>query len=1109
MVFSFNGAALGAGQKRAAVDAATLPEPLQRPVKYFGDVHPILAQHCVSCHGADKQKGGLRLDTQEAALAGGSSYGPSIVPGKSAESPLVLFTAHVEPDMEMPPDEEMLPDESIAILRAWIDQGAKWPAKGLPADGQVELGNQEAFFQKAKTHWSFQPIKPAAPGTLQKGSAAIDGFIDAARKSNDLTASPRADSRTLLRRLHFDLTGLPPSPAELSVFEKAFTSDADAAILAKVDELLASPHFGERWGRYWLDTARYADTRDFVAQADLRYPFAWTYRDYVVAAFNADKPYDRFVLEQIAADHLGLAEGDPTLAALGYLTVGPRFRNRTDEIINDRIDVVTRGLMGMTVVCARCHDHKYDPIPTTDFYALYGVFSSTEDLTEMPEIKLPSVAAATDLRTGYETAKEKAEKAKRDFILNLKQKAVNDILAKPELYFDALVQMGVKKTADVRKLISGKKLLETALTPLERQWERLRESEESRKDPVIGPLARVMSASPDRRAPLLASILKSGKVPGSGVAVHPALWTQLQSTAPKDAEALVRAYGSVLNTAKQGKDPAAKEFVSALTARGGWLDFHVNDVERAHRLLGSGRRDLSELETAIAEVEATHPGAPPRAMAVKDRSKPVQPVVFIRGEAARKGDPVDRRFLSVLDPQATAFAADKSGRLELAQQIISTENPLTPRVWANQVWRHLLGRPLVSTPGDFGLQASPPSHPELLDWLASALMQRGWSTKQLIRDIVLSQTYLQSSVERADAAAKDIDNRWLWRANRRRMDFEAMRDAMLASSGNLDPTLGGRSVSLSAEPFTGRRTLYGLVDRVNLDPLFTTFDFPSPDIVSTERVETLVPQQALFALNDDFIISQARTLAATAKEQDNSIAWLYRQVFLRSPSADEVKMAQQFIQETAGISGVARRGNWTLGYGNADPTVPRKDAFQRLGSFDPEKKRYQPGRTYPHPTLGHISLTAVGGHPGRDITQAAIRRWVAPQDGTYDIEGEVSVNRKNNGDGVRARIIAHRAGLLGEWIAEDAAERTDIAAVQLQAGEVIDFAVDARESATSDGFRWTPSIKLVIKAEDTPAGLQTVWESQNDFEPPPPPKMQPLEQVAHALLMTNEFLFVD
>ena len=288
----------------------------------------------------------------------------------------------------------------------------------------------------------------------------------------------------------------------------------------------------------------------------------------------------------------------------------------------------------------------------------------------------------------------------------------------------------------------------------------------------------------------------------------------------------MRLYGKLLARAASEPSDGLKEVVKAFTGDGSLLDFSLKDVTEAFRTNGKGRKDLEKLETAVTDLESTHPGAPARAMAVKDKAQPMTPAIFIRGDSARRGNKVERRFLQLLDPKMTPFAADQSGRRELAEKITSAENPLTPRVWANHVWRHLLGRPLARTPGDFGLQSEPPSHPELLDWLASALLQRGWSTKRLVRDIVLSQTYQQSSHDRPEASAVDADNKFLWRANCRRMDFESMRDTMLATSGQLDPAIGGRPVNLSLEPFSCRRTIYGIVDRVNPDPLFTTFDFP-------------------------------------------------------------------------------------------------------------------------------------------------------------------------------------------------------------------------------------------------------------------------------------------
>ena len=1112
--------ACAAPTKIALPDASTLPEPVKRTVQYFGDIHPILSQYCVSCHGPEKQKGGLRLDSREAALEGGDSYGPAIVPGKSTESPLVLFVSHLEPDMEMPPKKDQLPEQTVAVLRAWIDQGAKWPVKaGLgEASDRPALGNQEQIFKRAATHWAFQPVVKAEAASLAHGPAAIDGLVEAKLQEKGLARSPRADARTLLKRLRFDLAGLPPTPEELDQFAAAFAQDADAALAAKVDELLASSHFGERWGRYWLDLARYADTQDFFPQPDLRYPFAWTYRDYVVSAFNEDKPYDRFVQEQIAADQLGLNPGDPTLAALGYLTVGPSFLRRNDEVINDRIDVVTRGLMGLTVACARCHDHKFDPIPTADFYALYGVFASTEDLAELPTITLAGATADPKARSDYEAAKATAQKAVADFSQALKEKAVADVLAKPEIYFDAICQMEVKKTATVTKLLSGAKMMETALTPLDRQWAALKTSGPWREDPVLSPLACVASAPPDGKVALIEAVIQLGSVQAGKPEVHPLVLAAIRDAKPADEEALVRLYGKLLAQARSEPSDGLKEVVKAFTGDGGLLDFSLKDVTEAFRANGKERKDLEKLETAVTDLESTHPGAPARAMAVKDRAQPITPAIFIRGDSARRGDKVDRRFLQLFDPKKTPFAKDKSGRRELAEKITSEENPLTPRVWANHVWRHLLGRPLARTPGDFGLQAEPPSHPELLDWLASALLQRGWSTKRLVRDIVLSQTYQQSSHDRPEASAVDADNKLLWRANCRRMDFESMRDTMLATSGQLDPAIGGRPVNLSLEPFSFRRTIYGFVDRVNPDPLFTTFDFPSADIVNTERSQTLVPQQALFALNDAFIVSQARYLAekaqtATARTDDAGavIDWLYRRVFLRAPTADETALALGFMKETAGLDPIpdAAPGSWHYGIGSADPSTPRAEAFQPFSYFDPQAKRYQGGRVFPHPQSGFASLTAIGGHPDSGLGKAAIRRWIAPCTGEFSIGGEISVLRQGAGDGVRARVISSAASLLGEWIADGGAAKTDLPRVKLVAGEILDFAVDCRETTTSDSFRWPLSIKLLNNAEKLPTKAQTVWDAQTDFKAPPPPKLQPLEQIAQALLMTNEFLFVD
>ena len=1110
LILSITTLLAAAATKRAGGDVADPPEPVKRPVKYFGDIHPVLVEHCVSCHGPDKQKGGLRLDSREMALLGGSGYGPAIIPGKSAESPLILFIAHLEADMEMPPKKDPLPDSTVAVLRAWIDQGAPWPSKGLDLDQKV-LGNQPLLFKQAATHWSFQPLAKANAESLRQGSAAIDALIEARRREKGLSASPRADAPTLLKRLHFDLTGLPPTAAEMQKFVAAVAADANAAIEAKVDELLASPHFGERWGRYWLDIARYADTQDFFPTGDLRYPYAWAYRDYVIGAFNSDKPFAQFVREQIAADLLGLPGNDPALAALGFLTVGPRFLRRSDEQINDRIDVVTRGLMGLTVVCARCHDHKFDPIPTADFYALHGIFNSSEIPDALPEITLATVKVDPKARAEYQAAKAKADKALADQTTAQRNQVIANVMAKPAVYMDALCQLELQKK-DIRKVLSESKLSETTLMALQSQWASFKKSQALMQDPVWGPLVKFANTPEPQQAATLQDIITAGRVPGAAVSVHPLVLAALRGQQPASGAALLKLYGALTTS---------KPLLAAFSRNHGLLDFQPAEIEKIARASNESRKAYTELDNTLTKLEANHPGAPTRAMVMKDKPKMARPVIYIRGDPARRGDAVERRFLELLDPQKTPFPEAQSGRLELAERIVSPTNPLTPRVWVNQVWRHLLGQALVKTTGDFGLQAEPPTHPQLLDWLASGFIQRNGSTKQIVRDIVLSATYQQSSTARPEAAKVDTENTLLWRANRRRLDFEAMRDAMLATSGLLDPAIGGRAVNLSTAPFTGRRTIYGFVDRTNIDPLFTTFDFPSPDISNTQRTETLVPQQALFALNDGFIIEQARKLAADAEKAaaktprdraNTSARELYRRVYQRAPLPEEEALARNLLGDASTPETKTPRGSWQQGFGSADPAVPRSRTFTPLTYYDAPAKRYQGARVFPDPEHGFVSLNASGGHPGARLEKAAIRRWIAPIDGEFGIAGEISISAKVNGDGIRARVISSRAGQLGEWIVDRTkgiAAPTMLQRVTVKAGEILDFTVDCRDTNTSDGFRWVPTIRLLVMPEKAPKGMQTVWDPQADFKAPPPPKLTPLEQMAQALIITNEFMFID
>jgi cytochrome c553 len=620
-------------------------------------VRPLLSANCFTCHGSEKQKGGLRLDSRAAMLTGGDS-GPAIVPGHPEES-LLVKAIHYADEPRMPPKGKLSAD-AIAALTVWIKQGAPWPS----TETQIRASTSAREFKitaKDRAFWSFQPITEPTLPLVKNGAwpkAPLDHFVLAKLEANGLKPAEPADKRTLIRRATLDLIGLPPAVEEIEAFLRDDSPDAFAKV---VDQLLASSHYGERWARHWLDVARYGEDQAHTFQAR-KYPNGYRYRDWLIRAFNEDMPYDRFIKEQLAADLLGEADLRERLPALGFFALGPVYYGDPKKLdqIDDRIDTLTRGFLGLTVACARCHDHKFDPIPTKDYYALAGVFASSE-YSEVPLVP------------------------------------------------QAVVDEAKHKLTDADK--------------------------------------------------------KKNVPPG-----YP--------------------------------------FVHAL----------------------------------------------------KEAAKPVNLRVHIRGNAETLGDEAPRHFLSILGGEGTPFTKG-SGRLELAMDIANPKNPLTARVMVNRVWQHHFGKGLVRTPSNFGALGERPTHPELLDYLAQRFIQSGWSIKALHRQIMLSATYQQSS--RFDAHNHDLDpnNRLLWRMNRRRLEVEAWRDAMLAVAKNLDSSVGGPSIELTT-PDNRRRTLYAFVSRHELNSLLRLFDFPDPNITNDERTVTTVPLQQLFVLNSEFMVRNAKALAA-------------------------------------------------------------------------------------------------------------------------------------------------------------------------------------------------------------------------------------------------------
>jgi Protein of unknown function (DUF1553)/Protein of unknown function (DUF1549)/Planctomycete cytochrome C len=1077
-------------------------------------VRPLLIARCQECHDASIQESDLRLDSLDSILQGGLN-GPAAVAGNPDESLIIHAVTGTRGLEQMPPDEE-LSREDIIVLRRWIKMGLPWTAQSTPAP---TLGDQDAINLAAKSHWAFQRLQKTEPPKASQEPASsssdhpIDAFIDQPLNEFGLSRSSEAPREVLVRRLYLDLIGLPPSADQVDAFVRDSRPTAQV-VDQTANELLASEHHGERWARYWLDLARYADTRDWEAQAELRYPYAYTYRDYVINSLNQDKPYNEFIQEQLAADYYVKEDSAAELAALGFLTVGPQFRRNTLEQISDKIDVVSRGLMGITVTCARCHDHKYDPIPIEDYYSLYGVFASCTQPDVYPE--LPSETSDSALREDFQRKLAEKQQALDDYVQELRSEAITDLEQRLPLYLDGFAMMSFGKKNDIRVVINKLKVNETAMTPLNGLLaDRLKSSTDS-KDTVLKPWHEGLSMSEDQftkgREKLLASWT-------SDTTISPHVRNRLKAQPPKSQADIIKLYAKLFDevlkqwkTAKKTDskltslpDADAEAIRQTLMGKGGWFDLDADKVLAASRLLGAGRKSLGDLQKAITEIEASHPGAPPRAMTLIDLPKPITPFVLLRGEPGRRGDRVPRQFLSLLSGDDREPFKEGSGRRELAEAITDPKNPLTTRVLVNRVWARYFGRGLVDSLDDFGLRSSPPSHPELLDYLATSFIENGWSLKWLHHTIVTSKTYQQSSMTSEAALRVDPENKLLWRQNRRRLDFEAMRDSILAVAGTLDPQVGGQSTRLSDTPYTTRRSVYAYIDRNEMDPILRTFDFASPTASAASRPETTVPQQALFGMNHPFVAEQGRQIAKRAENNPaasqtvDQIDALYRLVLTRVPTQAERDAALAFVSEVSSLKSSKSGEVWTYGYGPFDSTGQADSDFTVLAHWT--GSAYQVSQEFPDPELGHVRVTTNTSHPGRSPQFGVIRRWIAQASGTLSIAGELQ-HARDKGDGVIG-AIRHPGGRV-EFSVNQSAAQTKIANVEVKAGDIIDFIVSPGENGNSDAHSW--SVTLTGKSGEIKGKS---WSSARDFAPPQPPKLSAMAQLAQALLLTNEFLYLD
>jgi hypothetical protein len=730
-------------------------------------IRPLLATHCYECHAAqaDVVQGGLRLDHAGLALTGGES-GPAIVPGHPQESRLIEAVRYENPELQMPPAGK-LGENELANLVLWIERGAPFPPS---ADDAAAAGSPRVIdMADGRRFWSFQPLAQSNPPAVSRPEwvrRPIDAFILQRLDANGLAPSAPGLRRELVRRAWFDLVGLPPPPEDVASFVADEAPDAWPRML---ESLLASPHYGERWGRYWLDLVRYCDIPEQWAESGQ----AWLYRDWVVRALNEDLPYDQFVTRQLAADLLpGATPADS--AALGMLGLSPTYwkelklapgviQSVVAEEWEERINTVGSTLLGLTVACARCHDHKFDPITTEDYYGLAGVFASVRQVAR-PLVPADRAAAILEAR-----GKLTALSAERDKLLA--QQPVPD---------------------DARQ----------------------------KADELAAEIDALKATTPDIESPLAYTVEEAS-----------------------------------LKVLPDGPDRTRLD----------WQAGSAQDV-------------------------------------------PIQ----IRGNPLKTGRLVPRRFLAVLSSGDPPAFARGSGRLDLAEAVFRDAGPLAARVIVNRVWRHHFGRGLVETPSNFGQQGDRPSHPELLDDLASRFVQAGWSLKWLHREIMLSAAYQQSSAADAARQALDPDNRWLWRMNRRRLEVEPWRDAILAATGELDRTVGGPPADL-ADPGHIRRTLYGTVKRRELDDLLRLYDVPDATGHSPARVPTITPLQQLFVLNSPFVGRRAEALARRVRQDRPgdpaaALARAYDLLYGRPPSEPEAALGLAFL--TAGGQD-AGEGSWS------------------------------------------------------------------------------------------------------------------------------------------------------------------------------------------------------
>jgi mono/diheme cytochrome c family protein len=908
------------------VDVGKLPPATTRPVDFAMDIRPLFEASCLKCHGPEKQRGGFRLDRKGPAFRGGENYAPAIKPGQSAESPLIHLVAGLVADQRMPQNAAPLTVEQIGLLRAWIDQGAAWPEEEKPSEA---------------THWAFAAVvRPPVPADLRPGRNAIDHFITLELQRHHLAPAPEADRRTLIRRLCFDLLGLPPTPEDAEAFQADPRPEAWEQL---VERLLASPRYGERWARHWLDVVRFAETTGF--EVNTPRPNAWPYRDYVIRAFNEDKPYDRFVVEQLAGDLWGED------AATGFLVAGPDDKvkspdpvltanQRADEL-HDMVSTTGSAFLGLSVGCARCHHHKFDPIPQKDYYALKAVLEGVQHGDR--RMRSPTAAA------------EEQELAQR----RQRLAAIDARLAEFEPLAAGHGTMGAPARPPVNLRLNVERFPATearrlrftihTTTGAEPCLDELEvfTTEAAPKNialAALGTTAKASSVFPNSDIHRLEH-LNDGHYGNSRSWISNERgqgWVELEF--PRTVTISRVVWGR--DREQKYADRLATDYrVEVATGSNDWRVVasaadrapFVAGQKAAVSYAGLAPAEAAEVKQLVAEraehearLAALGPG--PMIYGGLFTTNPAPTRRLLRGDPMTPREVVEPGALGVVPipfavsneeddrdagPATRSLTQEQRRRLALARWITHPANPLTARVMVNRIWQHHFGEGLVSTPSDFGANGSRPTHPELLDWLAAEFVARGWSLKAMHRLIVNSATYRQSSAPRPEGLAVDAGARLLWRFPPRRLEAEPIRDLLLAVSGKLDLRMGGPGFSVFEPndnyvrvyapradfgPGEWRRMVYATVVRQRPDGVFGAFDCPDGGQIAPKRTRSTTPLQALNLLNSGFVMQQADFFAERLRREAGSdlaaqVGRAFGLVFNRAPDPEELTAATRLARE--------------------------------------------------------------------------------------------------------------------------------------------------------------------------------------------------------------------